>query len=147
MQISGSLRRPSAAGRPQHFQIYPHVSSAPHSIAPGAGMDEATRPNFSYEASPALLIRGGESRTPSVCSSVILDAKEPPVKSEAAPKPPASAPPSILVKPESSRNSAEKVQPAPLGPEHPLGTGSVSQNQPGPNPPRALLHPHQISFQ
>ncbi|XP_015496926.1 E3 ubiquitin-protein ligase SH3RF2 isoform X2 [Parus major] len=101
VQISGSLRRPTAAGRPLHFQLYPH------SIAPGAAVDEATRPNFS-EASPALLVRGGESRTPSVCSSVILDAKEPPVKSEAAPKPPASAPPSILVKPETSRNSAEK---------------------------------------
>ncbi|NXI87662.1 SH3R2 ligase, partial [Rhipidura dahli] len=108
VQITGSLRRPSAAGRPQHFQLYPHVSSPPHSIPPGAGMDEATRPNFSHEASPALLVRGGESRTPSVCSSVILDVKDPPVKSEAAPKPPASAPPSILVKPETSRNSAEK---------------------------------------
>ncbi|NXE39783.1 SH3R2 ligase, partial [Ptilorrhoa leucosticta] len=108
VQITGSLRRPSAAGRPQAFQLYPHVSSPPHSIPPGAGMDEATRPNFSHEASPALPVRGGESRTPSVCSSVILDAREPPVKSEAAPKPPASAPPSILVKPETSRNSAEK---------------------------------------
>ncbi|XP_068885262.1 E3 ubiquitin-protein ligase SH3RF2 [Aphelocoma coerulescens] len=108
VQITGSLRRPSAAGRPQQFQLYPHVSSPPHSISPGAGMDEATRPNFSHEASPVLLVRGGESRTPSVCSSVILDVKDPPVKSEAAPKPPASAPPSILVKPETSRNSAEK---------------------------------------
>ncbi|NXL74042.1 SH3R2 ligase, partial [Leptocoma aspasia] len=108
VQITGSLRRPTAAGRSQHFQLYPHVSSPPHSIPPGAATDEATRPNFSYEASPALLVRGGESRSPSVCSSVILDAKDPPVKSEAAPKPPASAPPSILVKPETSRNSAEK---------------------------------------
>ncbi|XP_017678429.1 PREDICTED: putative E3 ubiquitin-protein ligase SH3RF2 [Lepidothrix coronata] len=109
VQITGSLRRPSAAaGRPQQFQIYPHISSPSHSVPPGAGMDEATRPNFSYEASPALVVRGGESRTPSVCSSVILDAKDPPVKSEAAPKPPASAPPSILVKPETCRNSAEK---------------------------------------
>ncbi|NWH38324.1 SH3R2 ligase, partial [Chloropsis hardwickii] len=103
VQITGSLRRPTAAGRPQHFQLYPHIS-----IPLGAGTDEATRPNFPCEASPALQVRGGESRSPSVCSSVILDAKEPPVKSEAAPKPPASAPPSILVKPESSRNSAEK---------------------------------------
>ncbi|NWT09615.1 SH3R2 ligase, partial [Vireo altiloquus] len=108
VQITGSLRRPSAAGRPQQFQLYPHVGSPPHSIPPGAGMDEATRPSFSQEPSPALLVRGGESRTPSVCSSVILDAKEPPVKSEATPKPPASAPPSILVKPETSRNGAEK---------------------------------------
>ncbi|NXB89348.1 SH3R2 ligase, partial [Vidua chalybeata] len=108
VQITGSLRRPTAAGRPQHFQLYPHVSSPPHSVPPGAGVDETTRPNSSYEASPALLVRGGESRSPSVCSSVILDAKDPSVKSEAAPKPPASAPPSILVKPETSRNSAEK---------------------------------------
>ncbi|NWR26509.1 SH3R2 ligase, partial [Tachuris rubrigastra] len=109
VQITGSLRRPSAAaGRLQQFQIYPQVSSPSHSVPPGASSDEATRLNFSHEASPALVIRGGESRTPSVCSSVILDAKDPPVKSEAAPKPPASAPPSILVKPETCRNSAEK---------------------------------------
>ncbi|NXI05820.1 SH3R2 ligase, partial [Pachycephala philippinensis] len=108
VQITGSLRRPSAAGRPQQFQVYPHVSSPPLRIPPGAAVDEATRPSFAHEASPALVVRGGESRTPSVCSSVILDAKDPPVKSEAAPKPPASAPPSILVKPETSRNSAEK---------------------------------------
>uniref|UniRef100_A0A8C5U8B6 SH3 domain containing ring finger 2 n=1 Tax=Malurus cyaneus samueli TaxID=2593467 RepID=A0A8C5U8B6_9PASS len=99
VQITGSLRRPTALGRPQQLQLYPHI---------GAAMDEATRPNLSQEAAPALVLRGGESRTPSVCSSVILDQKEPPVRSEAAPKPPASAPPSILVKPETSRNSSEK---------------------------------------
>ncbi|XP_050835530.1 E3 ubiquitin-protein ligase SH3RF2 [Serinus canaria] len=108
VQITGSLRRPTAAGRAQHFQLYPHVCSPPHSIPPGPGTDETPRPNSSYEASPALLVRGGESRSPSVCSSVILDTKDPSVKGEAAPKPPASAPPSILVKPETSRNSAEK---------------------------------------
>ncbi|NXH69908.1 SH3R2 ligase, partial [Hydrobates tethys] len=110
VQVAGSLRRPpTAAVRPQQFQLYQHVSPQPHSIAPGAGMAEAgTRLNFSHDASPALVVRGGESRTPSVCSSVILDAKDPPAKSEAAPKPPASAPPSILVKPDTSRNSAEK---------------------------------------
>ncbi|NXS42946.1 SH3R2 ligase, partial [Balaeniceps rex] len=110
MQVAGSLRRPpTAAVRPQQFQLYQHISPQPHSIPPGAGMAEAgTRPNFSHDASPALVVRGGESRTPSVCSSVILDAKDPPAKSEAAPKPPASAPPSILVKPDTSRNTAEK---------------------------------------
>ncbi|KFP10103.1 Putative E3 ubiquitin-protein ligase SH3RF2, partial [Egretta garzetta] len=110
VQVAGSLRRPlTAALRPQPFQLYQHVSPQPHSIPPGAGMAEAgTRPNFSHEASPVLVVRGGESRTPSVCSSVILDAKDPPAKSEAAPKPPASAPPSILVKPDTSRNSSEK---------------------------------------
>ncbi|XP_063205241.1 E3 ubiquitin-protein ligase SH3RF2 [Chroicocephalus ridibundus] len=110
VQVAGSLRRPpTAAGRPQQFQLYQHASPQPHSIPPGAGMAEAaTRPNFSHDASPALVVRGGETRTPSVCSSVILDAKDPPAKSEAAPKPPASAPPSILVKPDTSRNNAEK---------------------------------------
>ncbi|XP_026714267.1 E3 ubiquitin-protein ligase SH3RF2 [Athene cunicularia] len=113
VQVAGSLRRlPTAAGRPQHFQLYQPISTPPHSTAPGAGLAEAgTRPSFSHDTSPALVVRGGESRTPSVCSSVILDAKDPPAKSEAAPKPPASAPPSILVKPDTSRNSAEKVRP------------------------------------
>ncbi|NXI90039.1 SH3R2 ligase, partial [Psophia crepitans] len=107
---AGSLRRPpTAVVRPQQFQLYQHVSPQAHGIPPGAGTAEAgTRPNFSHDASPALAVRAGESRTPSVCSSVILDAKDPSAKSEAAPKPPASAPPSILVKPDTSRNSAEK---------------------------------------
>ncbi|NXJ83226.1 SH3R2 ligase, partial [Trogon melanurus] len=110
VHIASSLRRLStAAARPQQFQLYQHVSPLPHSAATGAGTAEAgTRPNFSHDASPVLVVRGGESRTPSVCSSLILDAKDPPAKSEAALKPPASAPPSILVKPDTSRNSAEK---------------------------------------
>ncbi|NXD39303.1 SH3R2 ligase, partial [Copsychus sechellarum] len=103
LQVSGSLRRPSA--RPQPLQLPPHAGPAPHSAA---AADEPAGPSGSCEAPAALLLRAGESRAPSVCSSLILDPKEPPVKSEAAPKPPASAPPSILVKPESSRNSAEK---------------------------------------
>ncbi|NXJ92166.1 SH3R2 ligase, partial [Corythaixoides concolor] len=110
VHVAGSLRRlPTAAARPQQLQLHQHISLQPHGIAPGAGTAEAgTRPNFSHDALPALVVRAGESRTPSVCSSVILDAKDPPAKSEAAPKPPASAPPSILVKPDTSRNSAEK---------------------------------------
>ncbi|NWS60467.1 SH3R2 ligase, partial [Chunga burmeisteri] len=108
--VAGSLRRPPmAAVQPQQFQLYQHVSPQPHSIPLGAGTAEAgTRPNFSQDASPVLAVRGRENRTPSVCSSVILDAKDLPAKSEAAPKPPASAPPSILVKPETSRSSTEK---------------------------------------
>ncbi|NWJ00946.1 SH3R2 ligase, partial [Crypturellus undulatus] len=104
VHAAGSLRRlPSTAARPQQFQLYQHLSP------PGAGTtDTGTRPNFSHDASPALVVRGGESQTPSVCSSVILDAKDPPAKSETAPKPPASAPPSILVKPDTSRNTTEK---------------------------------------
>ncbi|NWS50033.1 SH3R2 ligase, partial [Probosciger aterrimus] len=105
VHVAGSLRRPlTTVMRPQQIQLYPHLSPAPHSIPTEAGV----RTNFSHDASPVLVVRGGESRTPSVCSSVVLDAKDPLAKSEAAPKPPASAPPSILVKPESSRNSADK---------------------------------------
>ncbi|XP_035758532.1 E3 ubiquitin-protein ligase SH3RF2 [Egretta garzetta] len=135
VQVAGSLRRPlTAALRPQPFQLYQHVSPQPHSIPPGAGMAEAgTRPNFSHEASPVLVVRGGESRTPSVCSSVILDAKDPPAKSEAAPKPPASAPPSILVKPDTSRNSSEKHHSPPPPKRHSL--------QPSPSLPRGRTEP------
>ncbi|NWX39714.1 SH3R2 ligase, partial [Steatornis caripensis] len=109
VQVAGSLRRPPpAAVRAQQFQLHQHVSPQPQGTPPGAGMAEAAaRPNFSHDASPVLVVRG-ESRSPSVCSSVVLDAKDPPAKSESAPKPPASAPPSILVKPDTSRNSTEK---------------------------------------
>ncbi|XP_053812405.1 E3 ubiquitin-protein ligase SH3RF2 [Vidua chalybeata] len=141
VQITGSLRRPTAAGRPQHFQLYPHVSSPPHSVPPGAGVDETTRPNSSYEASPALLVRGGESRSPSVCSSVILDAKDPSVKSEAAPKPPASAPPSILVKPETSRNSAEKQVKTVRFQNHSPPPPKRHSLQPSPSLPRSRTEP------
>ncbi|XP_068815793.1 E3 ubiquitin-protein ligase SH3RF2 isoform X2 [Struthio camelus] len=110
IHVAGSLRRlPATALRPQQFQLYQHISPQPHNIPSGAAMtDVGTRPNLSHDASPAPVVRGGESKTPSVCSSVILDAKDPPAKSETAPKPPASAPPSILVKPDTSRNSTEK---------------------------------------
>ncbi|XP_041253427.1 E3 ubiquitin-protein ligase SH3RF2 [Onychostruthus taczanowskii] len=137
VQITGSLRRPSAAGRPQHFQLYPHVSSVP----PGAAVDETARPNSSYEAAPALLVRAGESRSPSVCSSVILDAKDPSAKSEAAPKPPASAPPSILVKPETSRNSAEKQVKTVRFQNHSPPPPKRHSLQPSPRLPRSRTEP------
>ncbi|XP_042737702.1 E3 ubiquitin-protein ligase SH3RF2 [Lagopus leucura] len=104
LQAASSLRRVPTAG----LQPYPHAGSSPHS-SPAAGTAEmGARPNFSHEALPALVVRGGESRTPSVCSSVILDTTEPLAKSESVPRPPASAPPSILVKPDTSRNSSDK---------------------------------------
>ncbi|XP_031453795.1 E3 ubiquitin-protein ligase SH3RF2 [Phasianus colchicus] len=104
LQAASSLRRVPTAG----LQPYPHAGSSPHS-SPAAGTAEmGTRPNFSHEALPALVVRGGESRTPSVCSSVILDTTEPLGKSESVPRPPASALPSILVKPDTSRNSSDK---------------------------------------
>ncbi|XP_072204725.1 E3 ubiquitin-protein ligase SH3RF2 isoform X1 [Excalfactoria chinensis] len=104
LQAGSSLRRVPTAG----LQPYPHDGSAPHS-SPAAGTAEVgTRPSFSHEAPPALTVRGGESRTPSVCSSVILDTTDTLAKSESVPRPPASAPPSILVKPDTSRNSSDK---------------------------------------
>ncbi|XP_064314290.1 E3 ubiquitin-protein ligase SH3RF2 [Phalacrocorax carbo] len=143
VQVAGSLRRPpTAAVRPQQFQLYQHVSPQPHSVPAGAGMAEAgTRPNFSHDASPALVVRGGESRTPSVCSSVILDAKDPPAKSEAAPKPPASAPPSILVKPDTSRNSAEKQVKTVRFQNHSPPPPKRHSLQPSPSLPRSRTEP------
>ncbi|XP_067423185.1 E3 ubiquitin-protein ligase SH3RF2 [Emydura macquarii macquarii] len=103
-QVVGSLSRtPAAMGRPQQLQLYQHVSAQPHGTA-----DPGARPNSSHDASLLLVPKGRESRSPSVCSSMILDAKESPAKSEPVPKPPPSAPPSILVKPDTSRNSTEK---------------------------------------
>ncbi|KAM6251350.1 E3 ubiquitin-protein ligase SH3RF2 [Porphyrio hochstetteri] len=140
---AGSLRRPlTPAVRPQQFQLYQHVSAQPHSIPPGAATAEAgLRPNFSHDASPALAARGGESRTPSVCSSVILDARDPPAKSEAAPKPPASAPPSILVKPDTSRNSAEKQVKTVRFQNHSPPPPKRHSLQPSPSLPRGRTEP------
>ncbi|XP_055141767.1 E3 ubiquitin-protein ligase SH3RF2 isoform X4 [Symphalangus syndactylus] len=52
-------------------------------------------------------LRKGRSSTRKT-SSLIMEDKEIPIKSEPLPKPPVSAPPSILVKPENSRNGIEK---------------------------------------
>ncbi|XP_053935875.1 E3 ubiquitin-protein ligase SH3RF2 [Cuculus canorus] len=143
VQVAGSLRRPpTAVVRPQQFQLYQHVSLPSHSITPGAGTAEAgTRPNFSHDTSPVLMARGGESRTPSVCSSVILDAKDPLAKSEAAPKPPASAPPSILVKPDTSRNTTEKQVKTVRFQNHSPPPPKRHSLQPSPSLPRGRMEP------
>ncbi|XP_021266646.1 putative E3 ubiquitin-protein ligase SH3RF2 isoform X3 [Numida meleagris] len=104
LQTTSSLHRVPTAG----LQPYPHAGTSPHSSPAPAPAEVGARPGFSHEAPPALVVRGGESRTPSVCSSVILDAMDPLAKSEPGPRPPASAPPSILVKPDTSRNSTDK---------------------------------------
>ncbi|XP_060096528.1 E3 ubiquitin-protein ligase SH3RF2 [Heteronotia binoei] len=103
--LIGSLRRTSATPlRPQQSPIYQHISSLPR----GAGAaDTGARLNSSHDSSLVLVPRSGNSRAPSVCSSV-LDTKELPTKGELTLKPPASAPPSILVKPDTSRNTTEK---------------------------------------
>lgn len=115
LQAASSLRRMPTAG----LQPYPHAGSPTASTA-----EVGVRPNFSHEAPPALVVRGGESRAPSVCSSVILDTTDPLAKSESGPRPPASAPPSILVKPDTSRNSSDKVQSAARGLTGAAGVGA-----------------------
>ncbi|XP_038596636.1 E3 ubiquitin-protein ligase SH3RF2 [Tachyglossus aculeatus] len=106
-QVSGSLRRqPTVLVRPQQCQPYqPHPSSP----GPCLSMAEAgPRLALPGELVAGLLARGPESRTHSAANSLILEARGSPVKSEPPTKPPASAPPSILVKPDNSRNSSEK---------------------------------------
>ncbi|KAJ7316350.1 hypothetical protein JRQ81_002512 [Phrynocephalus forsythii] len=101
-----SLRRtPATQARAQQSPIYQPISTLPRG---GGATDMGARVNSSYESSLLLMPRSGSSRAPSVCSSVVLDAKEGPTKSELSLKPPASAPPSILVKPDTSRNTTEK---------------------------------------
>uniref|UniRef100_A0A6I8PJJ1 SH3 domain containing ring finger 2 n=1 Tax=Ornithorhynchus anatinus TaxID=9258 RepID=A0A6I8PJJ1_ORNAN len=106
-QVSGSLRRqPTVLVRPQQCQPYrPHASSP----SPCLSMAEVgPRLSLPCELVAGFLARGPESRTHSAANSLILEARGSPVKSEPPIKPPASAPPSILVKPDNSRNSSEK---------------------------------------
>ena len=107
--VMGSLRRsPTMVVRPQQFPFY-----QPQGVPPAPSMVVAAElgPQPAPTGEPALtcVSRGGDTRTRSAASSLIMEGKEIPVKSEPLPKPPASAPPSILVKPENSRNGSEKV--------------------------------------
>ncbi|KAG8506998.1 E3 ubiquitin-protein ligase SH3RF2, partial [Galemys pyrenaicus] len=101
--VVGSLRRsPTMVVRPQQFQFY--QPSSPSAVVAEMG------PKPAPTGDPALtcVSRASDSRIHSVAGSLIMENKEIPVKSEPLPKPPASAPPSILVKPENSRNGIEK---------------------------------------
>ncbi|XP_047412344.1 E3 ubiquitin-protein ligase SH3RF2 isoform X2 [Sciurus carolinensis] len=105
--VVGSLRRsPTMVVQPQQFQFYQSqgIPSSPSALLVEMG------PTSTPTGEPALtcVSRGSDARIPSTASSVIMEGKEIPTKSEAPPKPPASAPPSILVKPENSRNGMEK---------------------------------------
>lgn len=105
--VVGSLRRsPTMVVRPQQFQFHQPqaVSSSPLMVVAEMG------PKPAPPGEPALMCisRGSETRIHSAASSIIMEGKEIPIKSEPPLKPPASAPPSILVKPENSRNSSEK---------------------------------------
>ncbi|XP_006891259.1 PREDICTED: putative E3 ubiquitin-protein ligase SH3RF2 [Elephantulus edwardii] len=105
--VVGSLRRsPTMVVRPQEFQFYqPHgTPSSPSSMVVEMG------PKPAPTGEPALMYmsRGNDIRTHSAASSLIMEGKDIPIKSEPPLRPPASAPPSILVKPENSKNGTEK---------------------------------------
>ncbi|XP_051019865.1 E3 ubiquitin-protein ligase SH3RF2 [Acomys russatus] len=103
----GSLRRgPTMVIRPQKFQFYqPQMmtsSTTPMMVETGS------RPISTGEPALTCINRGSKTRIHSAANSLIMEGKETPIKSEPPPKPPASAPPSILVKPENSKNGTEK---------------------------------------
>ncbi|KAJ6667984.1 hypothetical protein lerEdw1_016305 [Lerista edwardsae] len=101
-----SLRRTSATQlRSQQSPSYQQIATLPRAVGTA---DIGARLNSSHDSSLVLVSRSGNSRAPSVCSSVVLDTKELPTKGDLTLKPPASAPPSILVKPDTSRNTTEK---------------------------------------
>ncbi|XP_013919335.1 PREDICTED: putative E3 ubiquitin-protein ligase SH3RF2 [Thamnophis sirtalis] len=103
--LTNSLQRhPPTPARSQQTPIYQSISSLPRGVGLG---DTGIKLSAYHNSSLVLLPRSGSSRAPSVCSSVILDTSEV-SKNELAGKPPASAPPSILVKPDTLKNTTEK---------------------------------------
>uniref|UniRef100_A0A8C7B1H6 E3 ubiquitin-protein ligase SH3RF2 n=1 Tax=Neovison vison TaxID=452646 RepID=A0A8C7B1H6_NEOVI len=108
--VVGSLRRnPTMVVRPQQFQFYQPqgVPSSPSTVVAEVG----PKPTPTGEPALTCVSRGSDTRIRSAASSLIMEGKEIPIKSEPLPKPPASAPPSILVKPENPRNGTEKTLP------------------------------------
>lgn len=103
----GSLRRsPTMVIRPQKYQFYQPqgMTSSPTPMM----VEMGSKPISTGEPALTCTSRGGKTRIHSAASSLIMEGKEIPIKSEPPPKPPASAPPSILVKPENSKNGTEK---------------------------------------
>ncbi|KAF7249342.1 E3 ubiquitin-protein ligase SH3RF2 [Varanus komodoensis] len=103
--VSSLRRSPATQRRPQQSPVYQPISTLPRGVSTA---DTGAWLNASQDSSLVLVPRSGSSRAPSVCSSVVLDTKELLPKSELSLKPPVSAPPSILVKPDTSRNTMEK---------------------------------------
>lgn len=102
--VVGSLRRsPTMVVRPQQFHFH-----QPLGVPLTAMAEMGPKPTPTGEPALTCVSRGSDTRIHSAASSIIMEGKEIPIKSEPLPKPPASAPPSILVKPENSRNGSEK---------------------------------------
>ncbi|XP_053575821.1 E3 ubiquitin-protein ligase SH3RF2 [Bombina bombina] len=97
--ISTITRPSSAIVQTQQLLISSHsnVGASP----------ETSRPTHSYD-SFSLVGRGTDFRRLSAASYVALEAKEILFKSEQPVKPPTSAPPSILVKPDTPKSSSDK---------------------------------------
>ncbi|KAM7143393.1 E3 ubiquitin-protein ligase SH3RF2 isoform 1-T2 [Molossus nigricans] len=151
--VVGSLRRsPTMVVRPQQFQFHqPQVApNSPLTVVAEMG----PKPTPTGEPALTCLSRGSDTRIHSAASSIIMEGKEIPIKSEPPPKPPASAPPSILVKPENSRNGSEKqvktVRFQNYSPPPTKHTTSGKPEQPatpkGPHPEAAPLGPEMTTL-
>ncbi|MEE6479498.1 hypothetical protein FKM82_012266, partial [Ascaphus truei] len=103
LAMTSIARSPSAIVQPQPFETF---QNATHCNV-GASCETWSRLNPPYE-SLAFVGRGVDSKRHSTASSVILEAKEPLAKTESPVKPSTSAPPSILVKPDTPKSSSEK---------------------------------------
>nr|XP_025148289.1 putative E3 ubiquitin-protein ligase SH3RF2 isoform X2 [Bubalus bubalis] len=105
--VVGSFRRsPTMVVQPQQFQFY-QPQGAPSSASTVVA-ELGPKPTSTGEPAITCVSRGSDTRIHTAASSLIMEGKEIPIKSEPLPKPPASAPPSILVKPENARNGSEK---------------------------------------
>ncbi|XP_016831535.1 E3 ubiquitin-protein ligase SH3RF2 isoform X2 [Cricetulus griseus] len=103
----GSLRHsPTMMIGPQKFHFYKPQGMA--SSPPPMMVEMGSKPISTGEPALTCISRGSKTRIHSASSSFIMEGKEIPIKSEPPSKPPASAPPSILVKPENSKNGIEK---------------------------------------
>ncbi|XP_027253801.1 E3 ubiquitin-protein ligase SH3RF2 isoform X2 [Cricetulus griseus] len=103
----GSLRHsPTMMIGPQKFHFYQPQGMA--SSPPPMMVEMGSKPISTGEPALTCISRGSKTRIHSASSSFIMEGKEIPIKSEPPSKPPASAPPSILVKPENSKNGIEK---------------------------------------
>nr|XP_020727880.1 putative E3 ubiquitin-protein ligase SH3RF2 isoform X3 [Odocoileus virginianus texanus] len=105
----GSFRRsPTMVVQPQQFQFC-QPQGAPSSASTVVA-ELGPKPAPTGEPALTCVSRGSDTRIHTAASSLIMEGKEIPIKSEPLPKPPASAPPSILVKPENSRSSEKQVK-------------------------------------
>lgn len=83
------------------------IINASHSNV-GASVETRTRPNSLYDVLP-IVSRPVDYRRYSAASSIALEPKEQITRNNSTLRPPVSAPPSILVKPDTPKSGPEKV--------------------------------------